>query len=144
MRNHTLSWVYEPGSKSARNIRNVKLIKDEGANIRLKLDNQIIEALKHFESTVLKVNEAKKRIYRIALENGLKAIPSATNFVAIDCCAGKDHAFKIMNGLIERGIFVRMPFVSPQDRCVRVSVGKKRDLDRFEKALPTALARASK
>ena len=101
-----------------------------------------IEALKdtkHFESTVLKVNEAKKRIYRIALENGLKAIPSATNFVAIDCGAGKDHAFKIMNGLIERGIFVRMPFVEPQNRCIRISAGRTKDLDLFEASLPQIL-----
>ena len=56
----------------------------------------------------------------------------------------ENFAKKVLKELISLGIFVRMPFVSPQDRCVRVSVGKKRDLDRFEKALPTALARASK
>jgi histidinol-phosphate aminotransferase len=50
----------------------------------------------------------------------------------------------VLKELISLGIFSRMPFVSPQDRCIRVSVGKKRDLDRFEKALPVALERASK
>ena len=91
-----------------------------------------------------KVAIGRQRIYDIASKNNLKAIPSATNFVAIDCGKDSDFAKKVLNELISLGIFVRMPFVSPQDRCVRVSVGKKRDLDRFEKALPTALARASK
>ena len=105
-----------------------------------------LEALKdtkYFESTVVKVNEAKKRIYRIALENGLKAIPSATNFVAIDCGAGKDHAVRIMNGLIEHGIFVRMPGVAPLNRCIRVSVGAQKDLDQFSEALKGALKAVS-
>ena len=30
MRNHTLSWVYEPGSKSARNIISIKIDTDLG------------------------------------------------------------------------------------------------------------------
>ena len=76
--------------------------------------------------------------------NNLKSIPSSTNFVAIDC--GKDGSFakKVLQELISLGIFVRMPFVTPQDRCIRVSVGEDADLDKFEKALPEALERASK
>ena len=93
---------------------------------------------------VQKVENGRQRIYKIAASNNLKSITSSTNFVAIDC--GKDGKFakKVLTELISLGIFVRMPFVSPQDRCIRVSVGKKRDLDRFEKALPIALRRASK
>ena len=93
---------------------------------------------------VQKVENGRQKIYKIAAENNLKSITSATNFVAIDCGKDSNFAKKVLKELISLGIFVRMPFVSPQDRCVRVSVGKKRDLDRFEKALPTALARASK
>ena len=56
------------------------------------------------------------------------------------------HTFakKVLQELISLGIFVRMPFVTPQDRCIRVSVGEDADLDKFEKALPVALERASK
>ena len=46
---------------------------------------------------------------------------------------------KIMNGLIERGIFVRMPFVEPQNRCIRISAGRTKDLDLFEASLPQIL-----
>jgi histidinol-phosphate aminotransferase len=91
-----------------------------------------------------KVENGRQRIYKIAAKNNLKSITSATNFVAIDCGKDSDFAKKVLKELILLGIFVRMPFVFPQDRCIRVSVGKKRDLDRFEKALPSALERASK
>ena len=92
---------------------------------------------------VKKVERGRQRIYDIAKNNNLKSIPSSTNFVAIDC--GKDGGFakKVLQELISLGIFVRMPFVTPQDRCIRVSVGEDTDLDKFERALPEALERAS-
>ena len=40
------------------------------------------------------------------------------------------------------GIFVRMAFVSPQDRCLRVSVGIPEDIEHFAKAFPLALENA--
>jgi len=46
--------------------------------------------------------------------------------------------------LIARGIFVRMPFVPPQDRCIRVSCGNDSDLQAFADALPAALAEAGR
>lgn len=88
------------------------------------------------------VATARETIGRIALKNGLIPLPSATNFVAIDC--GQDGAFarKVLTELVSRGIFVRMPFVAPQDRCIRISCGTSADLAHFEAALPQALAAA--
>jgi histidinol-phosphate aminotransferase len=95
------------------------------------------------QTVVKKVEEARTRINAIAEATGLEALPSATNFVAIDC--GQDGAFarKVLAGLVEYGIFVRMPGIAPQDRCIRVSVGLPEDLDAFEEAIPHALRRAS-
>lgn len=89
------------------------------------------------------VSEARVRIGEIAAANGLKALPSATNFVAIDC--GRDGAFAkaVLGELIARGVFVRMPFVAPHDRCIRVTAGRKQELDVFAEALPDALAAAA-
>ncbi|HEY0214492.1 MAG TPA: pyridoxal phosphate-dependent aminotransferase [Paenirhodobacter sp.] len=88
------------------------------------------------------VAAARDRITAIAAENGLVAIPSATNFVAIDC--GRDGAFAraVLQELTTAGIFVRMPGVAPQDRCIRVSCGPEAELDLFARALPAALERA--
>ena len=92
--------------------------------------------------TVGAVSEARDRIGAIAAANGLVALPSATNFVAVDC--GVDGAFarRVLEALVARDIFVRMPFVPPQDRCIRISAGRPQDLDLFETALPDALAAA--
>jgi histidinol-phosphate aminotransferase len=89
---------------------------------------------------VAKVANSRERIAEIAKANGLQAIPSATNFVSVDC--GRDGVFakSLVDELIARDVFVRMPFVAPQNRCIRVSAGGPQDLDVFEAALPEALA----
>ncbi|MFD1913176.1 pyridoxal phosphate-dependent aminotransferase [Halodurantibacterium flavum] len=97
--------------------------------------------LRHVQAEVA---GARTRIASIAAENGLTALPSATNFVAIDCGADGDLARRVLAELVARDIFVRMPFVSPQDRCIRVSAGRPDDLDAFARALPEALAAARK
>lgn len=96
----------------------------------------------HLAATVARVAEARERIAAIARENGLAALPSATNFVAIDCGADGDFARAVLAALGEQGIFARMPWVAPQNRCIRVSCGPKDDLDAFAEALPRALATA--
>ena len=88
------------------------------------------------------VASARDRIVQIAAQNGLTTAPSATNFVTIDCGQDGDFARKVLAGLVQQGVFVRMPFVSPQDRCVRISAGRPSDLDLFEQALPLALDQA--
>ncbi|MEO0999445.1 MAG: pyridoxal phosphate-dependent aminotransferase, partial [Pseudomonadota bacterium] len=74
---------------------------------------------------------------------GLMPLPSATNFVTIDCGRDGDFARAVVRELIARDVFVRMPFVAPGDRCIRVSAGRPADLDRFAAALPEALAAAA-
>jgi len=98
---------------------------------------------KHLNDTIARVAEARDRIATIAGKNGLIPLPSATNFVSVDCGRDGDFARKVLNGLISKGIFVRMPFVSPQDRCIRISAGTQDDLDRLEKALPIVLQEVS-
>jgi len=89
-----------------------------------------------------RVAEARDEIARIATENGLSALPSAANFVAVDC--GRDGAFAraVLAALVARGVFVRMPFTAPQDRCIRVSCGRPQDLAVLAECLPQALAEA--
>ncbi len=85
------------------------------------------------------VSGARQRLSEIAAENGLHALPSATNFVTIDC--GRDGAFAqaVLDGLMARNIFVRKPAVAPNDRCIRVSTGPAADLQGFAEALPAVL-----
>ena len=88
------------------------------------------------------IGGARARIAEIAAENGLSALPSATNFVTIDC--GRDGAFAkaVLDSLVDQGVFVRMPFAAPQNRCIRVSCGPDAELAAFAAALPRALEAA--
>lgn len=84
---------------------------------------------------------ARKRIHAIAAENGLAALPSATNFMAVDC--GRDGTFAraIVDGLLQHGIFIRMPGVAPLNRCIRISCGRTQEMDALAEALPQVLRR---
>lgn len=86
------------------------------------------------------VAASRLRLSQIAADHGLYALPSATSFVALD--TGRDGTFarNLVNALMARDIFVRMPFVPPQDRCIRVSTAPAAALDAFEAALPGALS----
>ncbi len=86
------------------------------------------------------VEKARRQIGAIAAKHGLSALPSATNFVAVDC--GRDGAFAkaVLDGLVARGIFVRMPFVAPQNRCIRISCAPDAELALFDEALGATLA----
>lgn len=88
------------------------------------------------------IASARDRIGAIARDNGLSPLPSATNFVAIDCGRNGAFAKAVLDALVAQGIFVRMPFAAPQNRCIRVSCGTEADLNAFAAALPQALAAA--
>ncbi|MGR3709394.1 MAG: pyridoxal phosphate-dependent aminotransferase [Alterinioella nitratireducens] len=101
-----------------------------------------VQDQEHLRDTVARIGAARKTIARIARDNGLTPLPSATNFVTMDCGHDGDFARKVVAGLGARDIFVRMPFTAPQDRCIRVSCGTEADLAAFAGALPGALADA--
>jgi len=97
---------------------------------------------KYLAQVLDNVASARARIEAIASDNGLTALPSAANFVTIDCGADGAFAKAVLDGLISLGVFVRMPFVAPQNRCIRISAGTTADLDILAAALPQALRTA--
>jgi histidinol-phosphate aminotransferase len=90
--------------------------------------------------TCAKVEASRQHISAVAAQHGLKALPSATNFVAIDCGRDGAHAKAILDGLVARGIFARMPFVAPQNRCIRVSCAPVAEITLLDKALGDVMA----
>ncbi|MBY0351193.1 pyridoxal phosphate-dependent aminotransferase [Tabrizicola sp.] len=85
---------------------------------------------------------ARLRLSAIARANGLNPLPSATNFVTMDCGRDGDHARRVLAELGRLGVFIRMPGVPPLDRCIRISLGEDAALDLLEAALPRALVAA--
>ncbi|MBO6719204.1 MAG: pyridoxal phosphate-dependent aminotransferase [Rhizobiaceae bacterium] len=96
----------------------------------------------HIDETRRKVARARDEIGRIARANGLKPLPSATNFVALDSGADGAFALKLMQALLDRDVFVRKPMAPGLDRCIRVSVGPDDELAIFAAELPGALTQA--
>ncbi len=96
----------------------------------------------YLASVQARVFAARETIGDIARRNGLTPLPSATNFVAVDC--GRDGTFAkcVLDALIARDVFVRMPGVAPLNRCIRISAGTAADLAIFADELPQALAEA--
>ncbi|MEM7067664.1 MAG: pyridoxal phosphate-dependent aminotransferase [Pseudomonadota bacterium] len=91
------------------------------------------------ENVVARFAAGRDRIHAIATDNSLASIPSATNFVGIDCGQGPDFAKAVLAEFLKRGIFIRMPGVEPQSRCIRVSVGHDHELEMFAEELPGVL-----
>ena len=97
----------------------------------------------YLRQTVAAIADARRRIGQISCANGLRTIPSSANFVAIDCGGDGGFARHVLDGLLARDIFARMPNVSPLDRCIRISAGTAKDLEYFAEALPSALQEAT-
>jgi len=96
----------------------------------------------YLADVTLRIVQNRAEIVQIAERCGLKALTSATNFVTIDCGHDGDFARRVLGHLIDAGVFARMPFVAPQDRCVRISCGTPQDMSAFETALQQALTKA--
>ncbi|MDB6453149.1 pyridoxal phosphate-dependent aminotransferase [Falsirhodobacter sp. 20TX0035] len=88
------------------------------------------------------VQSGREELSSIARAHGLTPLPSATNFVTMDCGADGAFAKAVLGELVRQDVFVRMPFVAPHDRCIRVSAGTEQDQALFAAALPKALAAA--
>lgn len=91
---------------------------------------------------VQRIAAARERIATIARDNGLAPIPSATNFVTVDCGADGAFALKVLQGLLKRDVFIRKPMAPGLDRCIRVSAGLDHELDILATELPAALREA--
>lgn len=96
----------------------------------------------YLQQAVAQITASREKVRKIAVGNGLWPLPSAANFVTIDC--GRDGLFAqaVLRELLARDVFVRMPGVAPLDRCIRVSCGRDDDLAVFAAALGSALAAA--
>lgn len=101
-----------------------------------------LEDQEYLAEAVGRIIRSRDIIGAIARANDLTPLPSAANFVTIDCGRDGDFAKRVLDGLLAHDVFVRMPGVAPLNRCIRVSCGRDEDLAIFADALPLALAGA--
>ncbi|HMO09556.1 MAG TPA: pyridoxal phosphate-dependent aminotransferase [Paracoccaceae bacterium] len=94
----------------------------------------------HLERVRAAVVRARADFGATAMKNGLEPLESATNFLTMDTRRDGTHARALRDALVARGVFVRMPFVAPLDRCIRVTLGPAEAAETFAEVLPQALA----
>jgi histidinol-phosphate aminotransferase len=95
----------------------------------------------YLKDAVGRISAARTRIAAIAVEHGLKPLTSAASFVAVDCGADGAFALRVLQGLLERDVFVRKPVAKGLEQFIRVSCGRDEDLDVFASALADVLER---
>ncbi|WP_244465647.1 pyridoxal phosphate-dependent aminotransferase [Devosia chinhatensis] len=96
----------------------------------------------YLESAIAAIGRSRESIAAIARANGLEALPSATNFVTIDCGGDGDFAARVLAELAQRAVFIRKPMAPGLDRHIRVSAAPDAELELFADALPQALRAA--
>ena len=83
------------------------------------------------------VSERERVAKALHVLHGVTAFPSDTNFLLVRVA----DADAVYDGLLERGVIVRKQHGAPGlDGCLRVSIGRPEDNDRFLDALQTGLA----
>jgi histidinol-phosphate aminotransferase len=84
---------------------------------------------------VAEVAQGRRDYGETAERLGFRALPSATNFVAIDIGSTERAKACLARLLSEENCFVRMAGVAPLNRCIRVTVGTKAERHGFAAAL---------
>ncbi|HKT17173.1 MAG TPA: aminotransferase class I/II-fold pyridoxal phosphate-dependent enzyme [Stellaceae bacterium] len=93
-----------------------------------------------FIATVQRLVAEGRRDYEaLAASLGLAALPSATNFVAIDMGDGDRARGTLAKLLSGEAVFLRMPGVAPLDHLIRVTVGTPPERQAFAAALTRVL-----
>lgn len=79
------------------------------------------------------VSAARARVTEFANGHKLNALPSSTNFVAVDLGA-TEAATRMIDELNKRQVFMRMPGVAPLNHCIRVGLGTDAEFEVFTHA----------
>ncbi|MER0237839.1 aminotransferase class I/II-fold pyridoxal phosphate-dependent enzyme [Fulvimarina sp. MAC8] len=93
----------------------------------------------HLNWTVDEVAKSRIQLALVAEKQGFSALPSATNFVAIDLGQGREYCRKVAKEIERQGVFIRRPGAEFLNRTLRVSAGTPSDIERFDEALRSAI-----
>jgi len=88
---------------------------------------------------VAETARGREDYYNLARSLGRPYLESCANFVCLDF-GSSEAATAIMNALLARGVFIRMPGAAPINRCIRVTVGTAQERAAFAERFAEALA----
>ena len=110
---------------------NVNLVAQAAALGALK-DNAFISKTKKT------TEEGKKFLYRNFQRLGIRYVPSATNFILLNV---EQDSREVFQRMLKKGVIVRDMTPWNLDTFIRVTVGKKKENQRFLKALREILGK---
>ncbi|MFD2646621.1 pyridoxal phosphate-dependent aminotransferase [Devosia albogilva] len=94
----------------------------------------------HLQWTVTAVRRSLEDTAAIVRRHGLEPLPTATNFVAVNCGRDAAYARAMLEGVAARGVFIRKPAAPGLDHYVRISAGTAEDRQLLDQALGEVLA----
>ncbi len=94
----------------------------------------------HLQRTVSLIHRERDFLYGELTTMGVKFIPTEANFIFID--VGLDSAF-VFQGMLERGIIVRPGTIWELPHFIRLTIGTRKQNERFIKALRDILNRGT-
>ncbi len=92
----------------------------------------------HLAWVVRETAAARDAYAELARGVGMTVLPSRANFICIDIGDAR-RATRVMNALLERGVWIRKPGAPPLDRCIRVTAGTPPMREAFARALRDVL-----
>lgn len=92
----------------------------------------------HLRSVVRETERAREHLARTLRARGVSVLDSWTNFVLVDLGTAS-RAEAMRRALLADGCFVRVPMAPPLNRCLRVTVGPRSEMDRFSELLARRL-----
>jgi histidinol-phosphate aminotransferase len=88
----------------------------------------------HLERQIERITGERERLLPALRALGLRAYPSAGNFVAVDCSGREDGAARLAAAVLAQGVVVR-----PLGTLVRISIGRREENDALLASLTRAL-----
>lgn len=77
------------------------------------------------------IEEGKKRLYRFFEERGITYVPSVSNAVLMVLPTEK-QAVNFTQSMLEEGVILRRTKAFGLPNCVRITIGRKKEMDHFE------------
>lgn len=77
------------------------------------------------------VESGRKRLYRFFEKRGVSYIPSISNFVLMKL-SSEEKAVEFTQKMLEKGVILRRTNSFGLPDCVRITIGRKKEMDHFE------------
>lgn len=88
----------------------------------------------HLQAVIRAVGERRPEYERLGRAQGWRPLPSQANFVAFDVGSG-ERSSRLVQALQALSVFVRRGGQPPVDRCVRITVGTRKQCELLEQTL---------